>query len=65
MAEALVLSCTDMRSVEAVERLEKAFGKSVISSNQALVFAALPDLGVLPRTASFGRLFAGSWKETA
>lgn len=49
-AEALVLSCTDMRSVETLERLEAATGKPVVSSNQAMIWAALPHLG-LPRDA--------------
>lgn len=44
-AEAIVLSCTDMRSVEVVERLEAATGKPVICSNQAMMFQALELLG--------------------
>ena len=36
-AEAIVLSCTDMRAVEATEKLESILGKPVISSNQALM----------------------------
>ncbi|MEM7342846.1 MAG: Asp/Glu racemase [Chloroflexota bacterium] len=39
-AEALVLSCTDMRAVEAIDALEQTLGKPVITSNQALMFAA-------------------------
>ena len=37
-AEAIVLSCTDMRSVEVISRLETALGKPVITSNQAMIF---------------------------
>jgi maleate isomerase/arylmalonate decarboxylase len=44
--QAIVLSCTDMRSVEAIEPLEEALGKPVISSNQAMLFAALQALSV-------------------
>ena len=40
-AEALVLSCTDMRAVEAIEKLESVLGKPVITSNQALMRSAL------------------------
>ena len=40
-AEALVLSCTDMRAVEATERLESALGKPVITSNNALMQSAI------------------------
>ena len=35
-AEAVVLSCTDMRSVEIIARLEAKLGKPVITSNQAI-----------------------------
>lgn len=45
-ADAIVLSCTDMRSVEAIPRLEDALGKPIISSNQAMVFQALSLLGL-------------------
>jgi maleate cis-trans isomerase len=56
-AEALVLSCTDMRSVETLERLEQALGKPVVSSNQAMVFAALGHLGMDPGSIRCGQLF--------
>lgn len=55
-AEALVLSCTDMRSVETLERLERQLGKPVVSSNQAMMFAALPILGLPPGSIRCGRL---------
>lgn len=54
--EALVLSCTDMRSVEVVDRLEAALGKPVICSNQAMMFQAAEMLD-LPLTARCGALF--------
>lgn len=47
-AEALVLSCTDMRSVEIVDRLEQATGKPVVCSNQAMMHQALDLLGLRP-----------------
>jgi len=57
-ADALVLSCTEMRSVEAIEALERDIGKPVITSNQALVFACLKRLGVSAGSVSTGgRLF--------
>ncbi|MDW3221584.1 MAG: Asp/Glu racemase [Paracoccaceae bacterium] len=40
-AQAIVLSCTDMRSVEAIERIETALGKPVVTSNQAMVFEVM------------------------
>jgi maleate isomerase/arylmalonate decarboxylase len=56
-AQALVLSCTDLRSVEAIARLETALGKPVVSSNQALLFAALQALHIDPGKVECGRLF--------
>ena len=47
-AEAIVLSCTDMRSVEAIEELEEKLGKPVVTSNQALMFAAGQVLDLQP-----------------
>ncbi len=58
-AQAVVLSCTDMRSVEVIARLEAALGKPVITSNQAMMFAALPHLGGAAPVAGFGRLMEG------
>lgn len=40
-AQAIVLSCTDMRAVETRQRLEAATGKPVITSNQAMMDCAL------------------------
>ena len=40
-AQALVLSCTDMRAVEVRDYLESELGKPVVTSNQALMQAAL------------------------
>lgn len=56
-AEAIVLSCTDMRAVEVIEALEGATGKPVISSNQAMLFQALQKLGIASFQAGFGSLF--------
>ena len=55
-AHAIVLSCTDMRSVEIIERLEKALGKPVISSNQAMLFAALDLLRLDIEITGYGTL---------
>lgn len=37
--EAIVLSCTDLKAVDVVERLEAKTGKPVVTSNQAMMFA--------------------------
>lgn len=55
--EAIVLSCTDMRSVEAVDRIEAATGKPVVTSNQAMVFGLCRALGLPRPNGAPGRLF--------
>ncbi|MEL7239043.1 MAG: Asp/Glu racemase, partial [Planctomycetota bacterium] len=56
--DALVLSCTDMRSVEAIDDLERELGIPVVSSNQALMRSALDVLGLPPHCPGFGQLLA-------
>ncbi|MGI9310923.1 MAG: aminotransferase class I/II-fold pyridoxal phosphate-dependent enzyme [bacterium] len=60
-AEAVVLSCTDMRAVEAIAALEDALGKAVVTSNQSLLHAAVKRLRrrVAP-PAGFGRLLSSA-----
>lgn len=55
-AQAIVLSCTDMRSVETLGRLETDLGKPVISSNQAMAFETLRRLNIPDPIPGFGRL---------
>lgn len=57
-AEAIVLSCTDMRAVEAIPRIEDTLGKPVITSNQAMIFATLRALGLAHDVRYPGALFA-------
>ncbi len=45
-ADAIVLSCTDMRAVEVIDELERRTGRPVITSNQAMVHTALVRLGL-------------------
>lgn len=45
-ADAIVLSCTDMRAVEAVIEIERRRGKPVVTSNQALLVWGLRRLGI-------------------
>ncbi|WP_109311162.1 Asp/Glu racemase [Ruegeria sp. AU67] len=56
-AQAIVLSCTDMRSVEAIERIEAALNKPVVTSNQAMVFSLFRVLNLPRHKALPGRLF--------
>lgn len=55
-AQALVLSCTDMRSVEIIARLEATVRKPVITSNQAMMFQAMQRLGISDPMAGYGTL---------
>jgi len=55
-AEAIVLSCTDMRSVEIIARLEHAVGKPVVTSNQAMAFQALQLAGICDALHGYGHL---------
>jgi maleate cis-trans isomerase len=55
-AEAIVLSCTEMRSVETLDRLEQKLGKPVVSSNQAMMFETLSALGIPDPVRGFGTL---------
>lgn len=57
-ADALILSCTDMRSVETIERLEAQIGKPVVTSNQAMMRATLDALGIPSPHTNFGRLLS-------
>ena len=47
-AQALVLSCTEMRAVEAIEALERDLAKPVVTSNQAMMFTACVMLQLEP-----------------
>lgn len=62
-AQAIVLSCTDMRSVETLARLETDLGKPVISSNQAMVFAARRALRISDPIRGFGQLLERTWDD--
>ncbi|MEM6986380.1 MAG: Asp/Glu racemase [Pseudomonadota bacterium] len=56
-AEAIVLSCTDMRSVEVIDALERETGKPVVTSNQAMVFSLCDALDCRPPARAPGALF--------
>lgn len=56
-AQAIVLSCTDMRSVEVIEALEQELDKPVITSNQAMMFCVMDTLAIPRHTTAIGQLF--------
>lgn len=55
-AEGVVISCTNFRSMEVIERLEKELGKPVISSNTASMWKLLRLAGIQKRSKGGGRL---------
>lgn len=55
-ADALFLSCGNMRTIELLSVLESDTGKPAISSNQALVWAALRKMAVNAQIQGFGSL---------
>ncbi|WCM48550.1 aspartate/glutamate racemase family protein [Pseudomonas sp. WJP1] len=55
--DAIFLSCTAIRSLNVIERLERATGKVVITSNQATFWHALRLGKASPSVQGFGRLF--------
>ena len=56
-SEALFLSCTAMRSIEAIQQLEEALNIPVVTSNQALCWHALTLLDLPTNGLPYGKLF--------
>ena len=56
-SQAIVLSCTDMRAVETVDKLESELNKPIITSNQAMLFSALVHINFTVKKISCGALF--------
>jgi maleate cis-trans isomerase len=61
-AQAVVLSCTDMRSAEIIDKLESELCKPVITSNQVMLFATLRHLGQAYEQG-YGKLFQSLAKD--
>jgi maleate isomerase len=57
-ADALVLSGSAWRSMEAAAEIEQATGKLVVTTNQATIWRAVRKLGVIEGTPGWGRLIA-------
>jgi len=58
-AEAIFASCTDLRALEVVDRLERELGKPILTSNQVTLWAVLKSLNVGTSIRGFGRLLSG------
>jgi maleate isomerase len=55
-AEAVVLACTNWRSMDAIDKLERELGKPVLSTTQVSVWDALRIAGYRTEIAGYGRL---------
>jgi maleate isomerase len=55
-ADGIFCSCTNWRSMAAVEAIEAATGKPVVTSNQATIWAAYRRLGISDPIEGYGRL---------
>ena len=55
-ADALFISCTAIRAVDVVERIEQSLGKPVVTANQAMFWQAMRYAGCNDEIAGFGRL---------
>ena len=55
-AEAVVLACTNWRSMDVIEKLEGELGKPVLSTTQVSVWDALRIVGYRGEIAGYGRL---------
>ena len=56
-ADAIFLSCTGTRSLEAVPAIEAAANKPVITSNQAMFWSCLRRAGIADQLEGFGQIF--------
>ena len=56
-ADALFISCTALPALSIIEKLEKKLNKIVLSSNQALIWDTLQEIGNKEPVEGFGKLF--------
>ena len=57
-ADGYLLSCTNTRTIEVIQDLERDLDKPVITSNQATLWACLEKLGIRHADKKLGRLFS-------
>ncbi|ASA77834.1 aspartate/glutamate racemase family protein [Thermococcus sp. 5-4] len=56
-ADAIFISCTNLRTFEIIEPLEEDLGIPVVTSNQASLWLALREMDIMERIPWLGRLF--------
>jgi maleate isomerase len=59
-ADAIFISCTNFRTIEVVERLERETGRPVVSSNTATLWGVIRKAKLEKTIEGFGMLFATS-----
>lgn len=57
-SEAIVLACTNWRSMAVLDRMERDLGKPVLSTTQVSIWAALRKIGYPRPISGYGRLLA-------
>ena len=57
-ADALFISCTALPALSIIDKLEKKINKIVLSSNQALIWDTLENIGKRISVKGFGKLFS-------
>jgi len=57
-ADALFVSCTALPVLQLIDKLEKKLNKPVLSSNQALIWDTLENIGKNVSINGFGKLFS-------
>jgi len=55
-AQGIFISCTNFRTIEMIDKLEKELGVSVISSNTATLWAMIRKAGAKRKPKGYGRL---------
>lgn len=56
-AEAVLISCTNLRTLDVIDKLEQDCGKPIITSNQATIWASLLSLSIREPKQDYGNLF--------
>ena len=59
-ADALFVSCTALPVLQIIDKLEKKLNKPVLSSNQALIWDTLENIGKNNSVKGFGKLFVNN-----
>jgi maleate isomerase len=59
--DGLLISCAGIQVADVLADIEAAFGRPVVASNQALLWACLRRLGIAERPRGFGALLEGAF----